>query len=134
MSLRTELIDHLQGNLAPGDFKAYHPAPAEVTALPALVLHPGNPYRVPMRLGASVHYVDYQLVIEVVVNRAMTEVGLAQLEDLLDKVWKQIRSFTGTAGGGVPRWDSDADFDQIDIGGHTALSAQMSVTVPWPRT
>ena len=134
MSLRSELIAYLKANLGPADFKAYHPAPADVTALPALVLHPGNPYRVPMRFGTNPGYIDYQLVIEVVVNRAMSDVGLDQLETLLDKVFKLLRSFTGSAGGGVPRWDADADFDEIDIGGHKALSAQMSVTVPWPRS
>ena len=133
MSMRSELITHLKATLPAGTFKAFHPAPAEVTALPALVLHPGNPYRAPMRLGNNPAYVDYQLVLEVVVPRAMTDLGLTSLEDLLDLVHESLRSFTGTAGGGVPRWDADADFDEIEIGGHTALSAQMSVTVPWPR-
>lgn len=132
MSLRTELIDHLKANLAGGLFKAYHPAPAEVTALPALVLHPGDPYRVPTRLG-NLAYIDYQLVIEVVVNRAMTEQGLAQLEDRLDAIFVELRKFVGQSGGGVPTWMADADFEEIEIGGHQALSAQMSVMVPWPR-
>ena len=135
MSMRSELIAYLKANLGPEDFKAYHPAPADVTALPALVLHPGNPYRVPMRIGGTdPAYIDYQLVIEVVVNKAMSDVGLDQLETLLDKVFKLLRSFTGVSGGGVPRWDADADFDEIDIGGQKHLSAQMSVTVPWPRS
>jgi len=103
-----------------------HAHPAEVTAVPAIVIHPaaGAPYVEPFTVSGPGSVV-VQLVLELIVSRSDMAAALEQIEELFAECVAALQTVPGT-----PRWQALADLGEVTVGGSDALSGQLSIAVP----
>lgn len=128
MGLRADLAEHLRTQVP--DLVAVWDHPAEVTAVPAAVIHPApGEYWVPWTLGGP-GVVAWAIVVEVVVQRTNPAAALDALEALGAEVIGAVSSF-GTPNGGLARFQSYSDVGPVTVGDQEALSAQVSVLIPY---
>lgn len=127
MGLRDELAQHIRDNT---DALAVQAFPAEVTAVPAVVLHPApGVYWEPFTFGpGNVPTLAWALVIEIIAPRPDPQAALDNIEALAADILRAIASFTP----GAPRFQALGDIGEVVVGDSPAVSAQMSVLVPYP--
>lgn len=128
MGLRTDLADHIRTQVP--DLAAVWDHPAEVTAVPAVVVHPApGEYWVPWTMGGP-SLVAWAVVVEVIVQRTDPGAALDALEALGAEVIAALGTFD-TPNGGSPRFQSYSDVGPVTVGDSDALSAQISVLIPY---
>jgi len=130
--LRSELAGHLEATVP--ELSAVHAHPAEVTALPAVVIHPApGIYWEPfvLRQGGPA-LVAWALVLEVLVTRTEPGPAIDHLEELAGEIMASLAEWRPVGPGGEVRFQSFGDIGEVTVGDSPAVSGQLSILVPYP--
>lgn len=121
MSYRGFVADKIRDAL--GDGFAVYEAGQDVIKTPAVVVHPDDPYTVPVTMGSDAA-VQVFMQIWLISNRSDILSSLNQLEEMRKTVTDAIKSDPAPVG----RWTAFGQFGATEIGGVQYATAIVSVT------
>jgi len=121
MSYRKHVAEKIQAELGDG-FTVYE-AGQDVIKTPAVVVHPDDPYTVPVTMSNDAA-VQVFFQIWLVSNRSSILDSLNQLEEMRKKVTDAIKADPAPVG----RWTGFGQFGATEIGGVQYATAIVSVT------